>query len=175
MHLLLRIKIKTLAYQSAEMRYEENLAHAHALILKTAGASEARELLHNIRTGTLRKESRAANLAYGFLLGRSYWQMERTCHEAPDFIRVQQLAEQFSGEDKRITRQRFACWHDEAKDYLALVPPTTHATKPAEHIELRQLLPAPKAFAISIPAGVDPRQALMSALIQAISHGGARV
>lgn len=58
----------------------------------------------------VRKEARASQLAYGFLRGRDYKQMEQKCYTEPNWSKVQDIAERFSGEDKRIVAQRFAAW-----------------------------------------------------------------
>jgi hypothetical protein len=120
---MLRLRVKSMGYVAREIRFDEQHCQHHAS-LGQSGASEAREALHNMRTHSLRKEARAANLAYGFFLGRSYSQMEQTCHERPDLARVEALVERYSGDlDKRQVKQRFAQWWGEAREYLIANPP----------------------------------------------------
>lgn len=132
---MLRLKVKAMGFTAREIRFDEQACLRHAR-LGHAGAEEGRELLHHMRTHSLRKESRAANLAYGFFLGRSYSQMEQTCHERPDLARVEMLVERYSGDlDERHVRQKFAQWLDDAREYLTANPPMSEVPpekKPAK-------------------------------------------
>lgn len=60
----------------------------------------------------VRKECRAANLAYGFLRGRGYRQMETKSYEDPLWEKVLGMIERFGEGDKRDLRQRFSEWKD---------------------------------------------------------------
>jgi hypothetical protein len=129
---MLRLKVKTMGFAAREMKADESLAHYHAS-LGNYQAEEARQVLHNARTHSLRKEARSANLAYGFYLGRGYGRMEQTCHERPDLARVEALVMKYSGGiDPREVRQRFAQWLDEAREYLQANPPMSEVPKQEE-------------------------------------------
>ena len=144
---MLRLKVMALGYISKDIRRDERVCQ------KTASkglpwAAEAREFLHNMRTHSLRKEARAANLAYGFFLGRTYGQMEQTCHERPNFARVEEFVERYSRDlDMRITKQRFAQWIDEAREYLEINPPMSEVPPELEPAtidpEIEYLSPIP--------------------------------
>jgi len=72
----------------------------------------------------LRVESRCSQLAYGFLRGRKYHQMEDVAYSAPDWSRIENIAKRFSQDDPRLVIQSFAEWKDEAavfqKDQLQI-------------------------------------------------------
>lgn len=73
----------------------------------------------------LKREARSTHLAYGFLKGRLYGEMEIICHgltpgynrEAPDWQRIQDMVERFSKDepDNREIMQRFGEWLADAK------------------------------------------------------------
>lgn len=76
--------------------------------------------LQRYRTLVLRREARATFLAYGFLRGRSYTEIEGSgCYELPDFNQVKRMAEKFAEEDIRIVRQRWVEWLEDATKALA--------------------------------------------------------
>lgn len=102
----LKIKIKSLAAEAAIIRKEEG---------RWRGDSEIRYGLHQHRIIDVRREARAAQLAYGFLRGHEYRVMEAKWHEAPDWKRVQYMVEKFCIGDRRDAVQRFAEWVETAK------------------------------------------------------------
>lgn len=51
--------------------------------------------LKSHRTCDVRREQRAALLAYGYLRGRTYLAIERSCDEAPNWTRVCEIALKF--------------------------------------------------------------------------------
>jgi hypothetical protein len=102
----LKIKIKSLAAEAAIIRQEE---------LKWHGTSSARFNLHQHRVIDVRRESRAAQLAYGFLRGRAYRVMEAKAYDVPDWAKVQKIVERFCLGDKRDAIQKFAEWVEMAK------------------------------------------------------------
>lgn len=106
MKVYLKIKVKSLAEEAKIIRAEER---------KWPGESDERVGLHNHRVLDVRRESRAACLAYGFLRGRTYKRMEAKCYEQPDWKRVSQLAIKYGG-DAREVNQRFEQWLTEAKN-----------------------------------------------------------
>ncbi len=81
--LFLKVKIKSLVAESRIIRQEER-KNPHARI----------ELAEH-RRGIVRQVSRTNNLAYGFIRGRSYRQMERSCYTAPNWKEVWKTIERF--------------------------------------------------------------------------------
>lgn len=98
----LKIKIKSLAEEARIIRAEEK---------KWPGQSEIRTGLHLHRVGEVRRESRVALLAYGFLRGRARDRIEKS-ERQPDWDRVQKLIEKYGTEDRRLLAQRFAAWKE---------------------------------------------------------------
>jgi hypothetical protein len=82
MKIYLKIKIMSLAAEARIIRKEER---------KWPGPSDARQGLHRHRVIDVRRECRIANLAYGFLRGRSYRALEAKCYEQPNWQRVAEL------------------------------------------------------------------------------------
>lgn len=74
--------------------------------------------LHHHRTQIVRKESRHSQLAYAFLRGKEYHETEDTAFNLPNWEKVQEIAQRFSGEDKRITAQRFEQWRQGAHNLI---------------------------------------------------------
>lgn len=166
MHALLE-KLKAYAFQSAVVRKGESRATFSAA-QGSQYAADAREALHNLRTVVLRRESRAANLAYGFLLGRDYWQMERTCYEYPDLQRVENIARQYGAGDTD-----WNAWLLKAQEYLAFVPPMStvqnvqNEPQPSVQVTIVGL-----GVPLSSPLQIEyMRSALIGAIEQAISNG----
>ena len=84
----LKIKLKSLAAEAAIIRHEEKL------YLDRRPGSFWYQLNYH-RIVDLRKEARAAHLAYNFLRGTPYRDVEFTYHDAPDWIRVKEIAKKF--------------------------------------------------------------------------------
>lgn len=99
----LKIKIKSLAAEARIIRQEEK---------KWPGPSELRHSLHFHRIYDVRKESRAALLAYGFLRGRAYRQVEPH-GELPGWIKARavELAAKYGPEkDRKLVERRMSEW-----------------------------------------------------------------
>ena len=77
---MLRVKVKSLSEEARIIRREEQ---------KTRGTLRAQLAEH--RRGVLRREARAAHLAYGFILGRSLREMEALRHTEPDWTKIERL------------------------------------------------------------------------------------
>jgi hypothetical protein len=108
MKLYLKMKIMSLAAEARIIRTEEK---------KWPGEHAVRNGLHQHRIRDVRSEARHALLAYGFLRGRDYRRLERKAARAPDWERVQKLAEKFGAASKTdlpVVAQRFAQWRDAA-------------------------------------------------------------
>lgn len=83
----LKIKIKSLAAEASMIRREEHLWKLRD-----------RELffgLRSHRTWDVRREARAALLAYGFLRGRPYKKIEAFTYDPPPFGRVVALVKKY--------------------------------------------------------------------------------
>jgi len=89
--LKLKIKIKSLAEEARIIRFHENklvtpdpaYSNVHPVEIDSA-----RGYLRDHRVRVVRKESRSANIAYGYLRGKAYKQLESSCKEEPDIARV---------------------------------------------------------------------------------------
>lgn len=137
MRVYLKIKIKSLAAEAAIIRQEENRCRRSQAYAKAHDNEADKEQWGLTRFGLashrrfeVRPESRHAGLAYGFLKGRSYAQMEVWCHEAPDFERIAKLAERFGEGDRREIAQRFQQWQDQAKEHLKTATKPVFERKP---------------------------------------------
>ncbi len=80
---MLKVKIKSLAAEAKIIRRE-------------AGKNRRfKGELHNHRRMVVRPEARHTQLAYGFLRGRDYHQMERKAMKAPDFERIEVMVKRY--------------------------------------------------------------------------------
>ncbi len=103
----LRVKVKSLADEAKIIRKEE----------KRARLLSIRIGLRDHRTGIVRHEARHAQIAYGFLKGRSYAEIEGGAKEAPEWAKVRKMVEKYGShyswlDDGSPTR-------DEAAKHLA--------------------------------------------------------
>lgn len=90
--------------------------------------------IHLHRVKDIRKEARNALLAYGFVRGLSYRQIENFSWTQPNWDRVEKLALRYSNESEQEVKQRFAQWLFEARGdvkpkYVETVVPGTVKTK----------------------------------------------
>lgn len=74
--------------------------------------------LYRHRKHVVRHESRHSQLAYAFLRGKAYKDTEDKANSYPNWDRIQELAQRFSEEDKRIVAQRFEEWKQSAYELL---------------------------------------------------------
>ena len=81
----LKVKIKSLAAEAKIIRIEEKRARRPGL----------RRGLEDHRRGIVRTEARHTHLAYGFIRGLEYHQMESTTHEAPNWEKVRKMVEKY--------------------------------------------------------------------------------
>lgn len=138
----LKIKIKTLAVEAQFIRKEERAA------LKAArhGASRVEdgregypdrhyrdyESLREHRTGIVRSAARVNNLAYGFLRGHAYSDMESKTNSEVDLVAVHKLVKRFG---TRADLERWPEWEKATTAYLdAQKPPVANlaSQKPPE-------------------------------------------
>jgi len=80
----LKVKVKTFAAEARIIRKEE---------LKATGRQ--RISLHLHRVGIVRSGARYAQIAYGFIRGREYLQIERNAKTPPDRVRLRKEVERF--------------------------------------------------------------------------------
>jgi hypothetical protein len=71
--------------------------------------------LHTHRVLDVRKEARATNLAYGFLQGHAYKDVEKTAYTKPPWDRIESMVMRY-GEDNDVSarKARFDTWKAEA-------------------------------------------------------------
>ena len=81
---MLRVKLKSLAEEARIIRREEQRTH-----------DLLRGELHQHRIGTVRSEARHTHLAYGFIRGRTYEQIEPKCDTPPDWERVRKMTKRY--------------------------------------------------------------------------------
>ena len=81
----LKVKIKSLAAEAKIIRKEEKRARRESL----------RRGLEDHRKGIVRTEARHTHLAYGFIRGREYSQMESSTHETPNWDKVRKMVEKY--------------------------------------------------------------------------------
>lgn len=124
----LKIKLKALGAESRIIRHEE---------LKRRGkhwASKGTQFYFH-RIGLLRRTTRENHLAYGFLKGRTYRQLEQHPKTEPKWKNVLKHIEKFSVSSS-TQRNSFDEWHNEAepkkvphvhKPGKLYVPPTGQA------------------------------------------------
>ena len=84
----LKVKIKSLAEEARIIRKEERKPHGD---MNEYGYSAKRTGLHDHRVGPVRREARHALLAYGFIRGRKYRQMEAKDSSTPDWAAVKRM------------------------------------------------------------------------------------
>lgn len=85
------------------------------------------------RRNILRRQARVAHLAYGFLRGREYHEIENSTHanlglfedqriadikERRLFAEVWKMIREFSEEEPQVISQKWAEWCDDAKEYI---------------------------------------------------------
>lgn len=124
MNVHLRVKAMSLAAEASIIRKHERkiLKHSRwqAIYHTIEDAKDSRLVftsLHHHRVNVVRKHCRTANLAYGFVRGRSYKQMEQKCYEHPDWSAVEKLVLKYADGDPRDVMQRFSQWKADAGVY----------------------------------------------------------
>ncbi len=116
----LKVKIKSLAAEAKIIRLET----------KRAKRASIRDGLALHRKGAVRFEARHTHLAYGFLRGREYRQIEQKAHTPPDWDKVRRMIERYgahldwNSEDcsygnsilaKEAVLERFDEWREQAQ------------------------------------------------------------
>ena len=81
----LKIKIKSLAAEAKIIRKEEKRARSQSI----------RESLYRHRIDVVRYEARHTNIAYGFLRGRTYAEIENKPKTAPNWDKIRKMVEKY--------------------------------------------------------------------------------
>lgn len=108
MSVYLRVKIKSLAAEATIIRREER----RAKLLWQKYQNPTFFSLQGHRRCEVRPEARAALLAYGFLRGRTYHQIENKCHEPPNWHRVTELVRKYGTLSKEQSAIAVKSWGD---------------------------------------------------------------
>ncbi len=96
----LKMKIMSLTAEAKIIRREER---------RWYGGSTLRAGLHGHRVWDVRTEARVALLAYGYLRGKTYAQLEVNPRFPPSWARVRDLVVKY-GDDKRVPREVLEAW-----------------------------------------------------------------
>ena len=81
----LKVKIKSLAEEAKIIRKETKKAKLRSI----------KNGLYYHRIGVVRYEARHTHLAYGFLRGREYHQIEKKAHTAPNWEKVRRMVQKY--------------------------------------------------------------------------------
>ncbi len=102
--MFLKIKLKSLAAESKIIRSQE---------LKLSGGSKLRDELANHRRKDVREESRATHIAYGYLRGREYRQLEGPSSSTPPKDNAARMVKKYGG---IAALEGFESWISEPKE-----------------------------------------------------------
>jgi len=126
----LRVKVLSLAAEAKIIRKEQNYRHRQRDHAIANGYGErvaeyhdkVRAGLHEHRVTVVRNESRVANIAYGFLRGREYYEIEQYCYTTPNWKRVEELVMKYAEHDNpkynRPVEEIFKDWKERAVLYI---------------------------------------------------------
>lgn len=94
--------------------------------------------LRHHRQYDVRSESRASHVAYGFLRGLDYKQIEGTAKSSPNWSRVEDLVKKYGEDDIRLRMQRFEEWRQEAEKlgFTLSRSATIHDSRPQHRVLL---------------------------------------
>lgn len=107
-----RVKIRRRLRKSNELTTTERSKMERQLAAPSEKAMKAFWGLRYHRVYDVRGEARAAHVAYGFLRGRTYAQVEGAALSSPDWPRVEALVKKYGDESDRM--QKFAEWRSAA-------------------------------------------------------------
>ena len=120
MRIHLKVKYASLAEEAKIIRRLERKALKRARRVKAwseqyplTNDAKVFQSLRCHRKEVVRPEARSTHLAYGFLRGRDYKQIESKCYNQPDWPRIEKLIEKYGEGDKRDLMQRFSEWKSE--------------------------------------------------------------
>ena len=89
----LKVKVKSLAAEAKIIRREEQRCKSRPA--DKPGRTELLLQLKAHRRDTVRREARHSLLALGYLRGRTYRTMERTCHQSPSWSEVERMVKKY--------------------------------------------------------------------------------
>lgn len=119
MKAFLRIKVTSLAAEAKLIRKDENfyLAKARRRAASMEAKERAREIFVNLRQHRIygvRREARVSCLAYGYLRGRAYKQLEAKCYEQPDWAKVADIVRRFGDLNLKADqiKERIKLWRE---------------------------------------------------------------
>ena len=92
----LKIKIVSLAAEAKIIKREERKWNFPVTIDNVRSSHPLYFGLRDHRINVVRTECRHSNIAYGYLRGRSYKQIENKCHEDPHWDKVRAIISKFS-------------------------------------------------------------------------------
>jgi hypothetical protein len=117
----LQVKVQNLVDEAKDIRKREQKARWQARATRgrekfalAERFTTVNQGLHLHRVYDVRKEARSSHLAYGFLRGLKYHEMEVLAYDQPDWNRIERLVEKYSEADIRDTKQKFGAWKAEA-------------------------------------------------------------
>lgn len=109
----LKVKIKSLAEEARIIRHQERSFKARA---RAAKKTETKQALYGTFWGLkghrivdVRNEQRSTLLAYGFIRGRRYSQLEQKCERKPNWKRVKEIVAKY-GDSSKFTVNKM--WHE---------------------------------------------------------------
>lgn len=92
----LKVKIASLAAEAIIIKREEQKWKEVPFLIDNLHVTHPLYFgLRAHRVEVVRRECRASNIAYGYLRGRAYKQIENKCHEAPNWERVADIIRTF--------------------------------------------------------------------------------
>jgi hypothetical protein len=125
----LRVKAESLEAESRIIRNHENDRLEKAVIARYLGKDPTYHEkiyrgLNSHRRNELRKEARSTNIAYGFLKGKTYREIETLAYVQPDWERVKTLAGKYSEDDTETFNAKWAQWISAALDNMMTKVPS---------------------------------------------------
>ena len=108
-----RIKIRRRLRKSNELSIDDRARMERQLVKPSENAMKAFWGLRYHRIYDVRDEARAAHVAYGFLRGRTYAQVEGAALSSPNWERVEALVKKYGDAPDRL--QKFSEWKDASK------------------------------------------------------------
>lgn len=121
MNAYLRIKIISLAFEAKAIRRDEKyyLAKARRRAAAQKSGDQAKEIFWGLRRHRIidvRREARASYLAYGFLRGRTYKQLEAKTYTQPDWVKVADIVRRFGELNLKVDqiKERINQWREAA-------------------------------------------------------------
>ncbi|WP_027685072.1 hypothetical protein [Rhizobium leguminosarum] len=107
-----RVKIRRRLRKSNELTTAERTRMERQLSKPSETAMQAFWGLRLHRTYDVREEARAAHVAYGFLRGRTYAQVEGAALSSPKWDRVEALVKKYGDGDLADRLKKFSEWKD---------------------------------------------------------------